>query len=343
MKAARIHEHGDLDRIRVEEAPEPRAAAGEAVIEVRAAALNHLDIWVRKGGRAKIPLPHILGSDAAGVVAAVGDGVDGAKVGDEVILNPGITTGRSEFARRGQQSECPTFSLVGLARPGTFAQRVAVPASNLYPKPAHLSWQEAAALPLAYVTAFRMLTARANLRPGETVLIHGIGGGVALAGLQFAKAMGARVLVTSSSDEKLERATRLGADGTVNYRAVDDLSQAILDWTGARGVDVVLDAVGAATWPVNLEVARKGGRIVHCAVTTGSDCPANIQAIYWKQLSILGSTMGSDEDFRLLVETVRATGLRPVIDRVYPLDAAREAAACMEAGEQFGKLVLEVE
>ena len=343
MKAAVIHEHGGLDRVRVEEVPEPKAGEGEVVLEVRSAALNHLDIWVRKGrpGLA-LKMPHVLGSDAAGVVVELGPSTHGVSIGDEVILNPGLSCGCCENCRRGQQSECTSFSIVGASRPGTFAEKVAVPFCNVFPKPAHLNFDEAAALPLAYQTAWRMLMTRAGLKPGETVLIHGIGGGVALAALQLAKLTGAEVIVTSSSDGKLSMAAGLGADHTVNYKSVDNLAGVVKDITKGRGVDVVIDAIGAGTWETNFNLVRRGGRIVLCGITTGAQAKTNLQALYWNQLTIMGSTMGSHEDVRLMIRAVATAGLKPVIDSVQPLENAADAMGRMEAGEQFGKIVLKI-
>ena len=343
MKAAAIREHGGLDCVKVEEVPEPRAGEGEVVLEVRSAALNHLDIWVRKGrpGLA-LKMPHVLGSDAAGVVAELGPGTHGVSVGDGVVLNPGLSCGCCESCRRGQQSECISFSIVGAGRPGTFAEKAAVPFYSVSPKPAHLSFDEAAALPLAYQTAWRMLMTRARVRPGETVLIHGIGGGVALAALQLAKLAGAEVIVTSSSDEKLARAAALGADHVINYKGVSIAAAAVKDITAGRGVDVVIDTVGAGTWDTNFSLVRRGGRIVLCGVTTGAQAPTNLQALYWNQLTIMGSTMGSHEDFRLMLRTVAASKLKPVIDSVRPLNEVRDAMGRMEAAEQFGKIVLRI-
>ena len=344
MKAVTIRAHGGPEVVGVEDVPAPAAAAGEVVVAVRAAALNHLDIWVRKGGRnAGTKFPHVLGSDASGRVAEVGAGVTGVRPGDEVILFPGLSCGRCEACRRGQESECDTFGIIGLTRWGTFAERVAVPAGNVFPKPPTMDFEDAAALPVAYTTAWRMLTTRAALGAGETVLIHGIGGGVALAGLQFAKRIGARAIVTSSSEEKLARAAKLGADISINYRTTPDLVQAVMDQTRGRGVDVVMDTVGAATWPVDFAVVRKGGRIVLCGVTGGADAPTSLRTLYWNQVSVLGSTLGSHEDFRRMLRAVaEAPALKPVLDSTVPLDQAPHALARMEVGRQFGKIVLDV-
>ncbi len=343
MKAAMIREHGGVDCVTMGEFPDPKAGEGEVVLDVRSAALNHLDIWVRKGRPGlTLNMPHVLGSDGAGVVEAVGSKTHGIKIGDEVILNPGLSCGYCESCGRGQQSECMSFGIVGMSRPGTFAEKVSVPFQNVYPKPAHLSFDEAAALPLAYQTAWRMLMARARLRAGETVLIHGIGGGVALAGLQLAKLAGAEVIVTSSSDEKLSRAKAIGADHIVNYQAIDDLIGTIRDITNERGVDIVMDSVGAATWSTNFGVVRRGGRIVLCGVTTGPETATNLQALYWNQLTVMGSTMGSNEDVRQMLRAVEAAGLKPVMDSVNSLEEIRDAMSRMEAGEQFGKIAVRV-
>ena len=343
MKGVTISQHGGPEVVAVQDVPDPKPAAGEVLIEVRAAALNHLDVWVRKGRPGTtLRFPHVLGSDGAGVVAEVGPGVDGVRPGDEVILNPGLSCGRCEFCRRGEQSQCPSFSIVGLGRPGTFAERVAVPAECVYPKPGHLEFTSAAALPLAHLTAWRMLVGRAGLRPGERVLIHGIGGGVALAGLQVAKLIGAEAIVTSSAQEKLNRARSLGADAAINYRIEQDVARKVLDLTGGRGVDVVMDTVGAATWQTDFAAVRRGGRIVLCGVTTGAAAETPLNVLYWNQVTVLGSTMGSHEDFRRMLRAVTAAKLEPVVDSVLPLDRAAEAFARMEAGEQFGKIVLRI-
>ncbi len=343
MKAAYIEDYGGPEVIQYGERPTPEAGAGEVVIAVNAAAMNHLDIWVRLGrGGDSVPLPHILGSDAAGIVEEVGHGVTTLAPGREVVLNPGLSCRVCAACRRGQQSECDSFGLIGFQRPGTYAERVAVPATCVYPMPSLLSFAQAAAMGLAYVTAWRMLMHRARLRPGETVLIHGIGGGVALAALQIAKLVGARAIVTSSSDAKLVRALDLGADCGLNYRATPDVASAVKDVTDGRGADVAVDAVGAATWPIDLQAVRKAGRVVLCGVTTGAEAATNLQAVYWNQLTVLGSTMGSDEDFRGLFAATETAGLRPIIDSTFPLAQVREATERMQTGAQMGKIVIEI-
>ena len=343
MRAAVIREHGGLEQVRVEEISDPKCAEDEVILNVRSAGLNHLDIWVRKGrGEGKLSEPHVLGSDAAGVVMAVGAKVQTVAVGDEVVLNPGISCGCCDYCNRGEQSECVSFGILGLSRRGTFAEQVAVPARNVFSKPSHMSFDEAGAFVLAHLTAWRMLMTRAQLRPGQTVLIHGIGGGTALSALQLAKLAGARVIVTSSSDEKLDRAGRIGADHTINYDTGNDVVQYAKDLTSGAGVDIVFDTVGAATWPIDFSVVRRGGKIVLCGITSGAEAVTNLQSLYWNQLTIMGSTMGSNEDFRQMVKAVAVAKLRPVIDSVTPLENIADAMGKMEAAEQFGKIVLEV-
>jgi NADPH:quinone reductase-like Zn-dependent oxidoreductase len=342
MKAAVIHEHGDLDVVRVEEIEAPRPGPGEVVLNVVCAGLNHLDIWVRKGrSKAKLQTPHVLGSDAVGVVAVVGSGVESPKVGAQVVINPGLYCGVCEFCRRGEQSLCVSFGIMGLSRPGTFAEQVAVPARNCYPRPAHLTDEEAGAFALTSVTAWRMLMTRAQVKAGETVLIHGIGGGVALAALRLAKLVGAEVFVTSSSDDKLSRAVQLGADHTINYRE-GNVGQWIKHETSGRGVDVAIDAVGAATWPLDFTAVRKGGRIVICGVTTGARAETDLYTLYWNLLTVLGSTMGSAEDFREMLQAVDFHNLHPVMDEVFPLERVRDAMERLEEDKQFGKIALRI-
>jgi NADPH:quinone reductase-like Zn-dependent oxidoreductase len=229
-----------------------------------------------------------------------------------------------------------------MTRPGTFAEKVDVPFYNVRPKPSHLDFDQAAALPLAYQTAWRMLMSRAKLKAGETVLIHGIGGGVALAALQLTKLAGAEVIVTSSSDDKLSKARKIGADYTINYKTVDNLVQSIKDITLGRGVDIVFDTVGAETWEIDFAIVRRGGRIVLCGVTTGSQASTNLHMLYWNQLTILGSTMGSNEDFRQMLKAVSAAKLVPVIDSINLFENVHDAMRQMEEGKQFGKIVLKI-
>jgi NADPH:quinone reductase-like Zn-dependent oxidoreductase len=318
MKAIRIHEDGGPEVLRYEDAPDPEPGPGEVLVRLRAASLNHLDLWVRKG-LPSVPKPRILGADGAGIRE---------DSGERVVINPGIEHGEQ-------------ISVVGEHMDGTHAELVAVPETNVYPLPDELSFEDAAAFPLVFETAYRLLVTRARLREGEWVLLWGIGSGVATAGLAIAKALGAMALVTSSSDEKLERARALGADATVNH-ATGEVREAVKEATGGAGVEVVLEHVGEATWQTSLQAARSGGRIAVCGATSGPNPPAALHRIWWKQLSILGSTMGTREDFEAAYELVKSGRAKPVVDSVYPLEEARAAHERMEAGEQFGKIVLSI-
>lgn len=341
MKAVRIHECGGPEKVVIEEIAPPAPGEGEVLLEVRAAALNHLDIWVRQG-TPKPLLPHTLGSDAAGVVLALGPSTAGVEVGDEVLIDPGISCGRCEACTAGEQSMCFAFHLMGEPVDGTLAELVVVPARNCYRKPAAFSFEEAAAFGLVSTTAYRMIAARAGVRAGETVLVTGVGGGVATAALGVVRALGARAIVTSSSDEKLARAKALGAFAGVNYRATKEVAKAVKEANGGRGVDAVVDSTGAASWSQSLRALRKGGRFVTCGATTGGDPPAEIHRIFWNHLTIMGSTMGSASDMRGALRLAEHGLLRPVVDSVFPLERAREAIARLESNAQFGKVVVTV-
>jgi NADPH:quinone reductase-like Zn-dependent oxidoreductase len=342
MKAAVIHENGGLDVIRVEDIPNPKPARNEVLIRVRYAGLNHLDIWARKGRPGvQMQWPHVLGSDGAGVVEAVGSEVKHVKVGDAVVVYPGLSCGHCDACERGEKSLCPSFGIVGMNRPGTFAEYVALPACSVFPKPPRLSTEEAGGFVLTYLTAWRMLMTRAQVKPGDTVLIHGIGGGVAVCALQFGKLAGAEVIVTSSSSDKLERAKKLGADAAINYKT-ENVAERVRELTNGRGVDVVVDSIGGATFPLDLTCVTKGGRIVLCGVTGGPTAEADLRTIYWNQLTVMGSTLGSLGDLRQMFRAVTVGRLKPVIDEVFPLARARDAMEKMEASRQFGKIVLHI-
>ncbi len=328
MRAVRIHEDGGPEVLVLEEAPDPVAGPGQVLVRLRASALNHIDVWIRKG-LPSVPKPRILGADGAGVVEALGEGVTGFEPGERVVLNPGIDAGGGRIHVIGEHGD------------GTNAELIAVPATNVHPVPEGLSFEEAAAFPLVFETAYRMLVTRAGLREGEWVLAWGIGGGVSTAALAIAKALGANVLATSSSDVKLERASELGADATVNH-ANGDVKEAVREATGGRGIDVVVEHVGEATWATSLQVAAPGGRIAVCGATSGPNPPAALHRIWWKQLSILGSTMGTGEDFAAAYELVASGRARPVVDTVLPLEEIRAAHERLEAGEQLGKIVLTI-
>ncbi len=338
MKAIFFTRHGGNEVLEYGERPEPVPGPGEVRVAIRAAALNHLDIFVRSGIPG-VPLPQIPGGDGAGVVDAVGEGVAGLRPGDRVLLQPGLYCGACEFCWAGEQSICVSYGILGEHAPGTFAERVVVPARNVFPVPAGLTFAKAAAFPLSYQTAWRMLIGRAAVRPGESVLIHGVGGGVAGAALEIAILAGASVIATTSDEAKATRAREAGAELVVDYRK-EDVAQAVRRHTGKRGVDIVVDMVGEATWMTSLKAAAKGGRIVTCGATSGPNPTEEIRLIFWKQLSILGSTMSNDREFRALYAAVAAGKLAPRIDRVFPMSRAAAAYSLMESGQQHGKIVL---
>ena len=317
VKAVRIHEDGGPEVLRYEDAPDPVPGTGQVLIELRAASLNHIDLWIRSG-LPSVPKPRILGSDGAG---------ERLDTGERVVINPGLDDGRL---------------IVGEHIDGTDAELIAVPEDYVLPIPDELAFEQAAAFPMVFETAYRMLVTKAQIQEGEWVLVWGIGGGVATASLAIAKAFGARVLATSSSDTKLERARELGADAVVNH-ASGDVAAAVKQATDGVGADVVVEHVGEATWKTSLAVVRAGGRVVVCGATSGPNPPAQLHRVWWKQLTIYGSTMGTREDFAGAFELVKSGRARPVIDQVFALEEARAAHERMERGEQFGKIVLRID
>ena len=327
MRAVQLPAVNELQVVNV---PDPQPKEGEAVVELRAAALNHRDVWIKSGQYAGLKWPCIPGSDGSGVVVGVGSETETQWMGREVIINPSFGWGDSEAAQGAQ------FSILGLPRDGTFAGRCVVPFSQLTSKPPHLSWEEAAALPLAGLTAFRALFSRARIQPGEKVLVSGIGGGVALFALQFAVAAGAEVWVTSSSREKMARAVELGAKGGFDYRDEAWAAQA----AKSPGLfDVVIDSAGGDGFGRLIDATAAGGRIAFYGATRG-DAALPVRKIFWRQISLLGTTMGSPTDWQAMVDFVDRHGVRPVISDRFPLERARDAFALMERGEQFGKIVL---
>jgi NADPH2:quinone reductase len=341
MKAVFFEKHGGNEVLQYGDRPTPVAGPGEVRIAVRAAALNRLDIFVRNG-IPNVPLPQIPGADAAGVVDALGEGVEGLLPGDRVLVQPGLFCGTCEFCRAGEQSLCTTYRILGEHVSGTFAEFVVVPARNAFPVPKRLTLAEAAAFPLAYQTAWRMVVGRGAVRAGETVLVHGAGGGVAGAAVEIAILCGARVLATTSGAEKAARLRDSGAELIVDY-AREDVGQAVRAHTGKRGADLIVDTVGESTWMTSLKSAARGGRIVTCGATSGPNPKEEIRLIFWKQLSILGSTMSNDHEFRALYDAVAAGKIRPRVDRVFPLSEAAAAYRYMEEGAQHGKIVLQPE
>ena len=338
MKAVFFRRHGGNEVLEYGDWPDPRPGAGEVLVKIRAAAANHLDIFVRDGIPG-VPLPQVPGADGSGVVEELGAGVTGLTPGDRVLIQPGLSDGTCEFCRAGEQSLCVEFRIVGEHLPGTFAEKVALPARNLFPIPESLSFERPAAFPLSYQTAWRMVIGRGGIQPGDTLLIHGVGGGVSWAALEIALLAGARVIATTSSAAKADEARQAGAELVVDYTA-EDVGEAVRAHTAKRGVDVVIDSVGEKTWMTSLKAVRRGGCIVTCGATTGPNPAEEIRLIYWKGISILGSTMANDREFRALLAAVASGRLVPRIDRVLPLSRAVEAYRLLEEGRQFGKILL---
>ncbi|HEY7192221.1 MAG TPA: zinc-binding dehydrogenase [Gemmatimonadales bacterium] len=346
MRACVLTATGGIDKLDVRYVPDaPAPQAGEVRVGIRAAALNHLDLFVVGGlpGTAE-RFPWVVGADGAGIIESVGPDVTTVRPGDRVMINPGISDYTCEFCRAGEHSLCVNYGLLGEHLPGTLAELVTVPAHNVVQIPTlvpPLSWAEAAAFSLVTLTAWRMLVTRARVEEGEWVLVWGIGGGVSLAALRIAKLFGAHVIVTSSSDAKLEAAKGLGADITLNHRT-QKVSQEVRALTQKRGVDVVVENVGAATWDESLRSLRRGGRLVTCGATTGPQVGIDLRRLFWHHWSILGSTMGNASEYAEVVRQLGAGKLRPIVDRVYPLAQAREAYERLERAEQLGKIVVEI-
>ena len=339
MKAIVIREHGGVERLEKSDLPDPIPQAGEAVVCVRAVALNHLDLWVRRGVAGHtFHLPIVPGAEAAGVIEQISDGYEW-KRGDEVIVAPGFSCGLCVQCLSGNDPLCASFGILGENRNGGCAEKVAVPIRSLIRKPSSLSFPESAAIPLDMLTAWHMLVARAKLRPGETVLVHAGGSGVGSAGIQIAKLMQTTVFTTVGSAEKAKRAKELGADETILYRETDFLP-AVRSLTGKRGVDVVFEHIGAETFDRSLKSLARGGRLVTCGATSGSQTTININLIFFKLLSILGSTMGSVAELPEVMKHVEAGRLRPVVDRVLPIARIAEGHQILEKREAFGKVVL---
>ena len=345
MRGLTISAHGGVERIEYrDDLAEPVLRADSDVrLRVRAAALNRLDLFLIGGLPGVTITPNwILGADGMGVVESVGSAVTSVAVGDTVVVNPGISDRTCEYCLDGEQPLCPRFGILGEHFPGTMAELVVVPATNVLPIRAQTDEAEAAAFTLATLTAYRMLVTRARVQAGERVLVWGIGGGVALACLQIAKLVGAHVTVTSGSDEKLARAKTLGADDVINHTGVD-VGREIRARTGKRGVDVVVDSVGEATWSQSLGALGRRGRLVTCGGTSGPMVTTDVRRLFWNQWSILGSTMGNDAEFGAIVGHLNAGRLRPPIDRVYPLDEGRAAFERLAHAEQFGKIVVRID
>ncbi|MEO5904957.1 MAG: zinc-binding dehydrogenase [Gemmatimonadaceae bacterium] len=343
MRALTISAHGGTDCLEYRtDVAEPHPSPGNVRVRIKAAALNHLDVFMLAGlPGVNIVAPWVMGADGAGVIDEIGEGVENVAVGDAVVINPGISDGTCEFCLRGEQSECVRFGLLGEHRPGTLADYVVVPARNVRRLAPGASMDAAAAFLLATLTAWRMVVTRARVVPGDDVLIWGIGGGVAQAALRICKQIGARVWVTSGSDEKLEKAKLIGADEVLNHRTMN-VGKEIRSRTSKRGVSVVLDSVGQATWDGSLIALGRAGRLVTCGGTSGAIVETDVRRLFWNQWTIMGSTMGNDSEFDAVVREFNEGRLQPVIDSVFSLEDGRSGYERMESGEQFGKIVIEV-
>jgi NADPH:quinone reductase-like Zn-dependent oxidoreductase len=340
VKATIFKQHGAPEVLEYTDVPEPSFRENEVVVEVKACALNHLDIFVRTGMPGiEIPLPHILGNDVAGVVRDAGELVTWVKPGDEVMVQPGVSCGHCEACLSGRDNMCREYDIVGYRRDGGYAERVVVPGVNIIPKPSGLSWEEAASLPLVTVTAWHMLVTRANVQPGEDVLVHAAGSGVGSVAIQIAKLRGARVITTASSDDKLAKARELGADETINYTR-DDWPKEVRRLTDRKGVDVVVEHTGAATWPGSISALKNNGRLVTCGATSGFDARTDLRQVFYRHLTLLGSFMGSKSELLEAMQFVSTGKIRGVVDRVLPLSEARQAHELIEDRAQFGKVVL---
>jgi len=342
MRAIVFHQHGAPEVLKYEDAPEPSIRSNEALVRVKACALNHLDLWVRRGiPGVPIPLPHIPGSDASGEIVQIGADVTTVRVGQKVVLAPGVTCGKCAACVSGQDNRCRQFTNLGYLIDGGCAEFVRVPEENCLPYSENLSFEESASIPLVFQTAWHMLVARAELQPGEDVLVLGAGSGVGSAAIQIAKFFGARVLATASTDEKLQKAKQLGADYLINHKT-QRIRDEVRRSTNKRGVDVVFEHVGTATWEESVASLALGGRLVTCGATTGYDAKVDLRFLFGRQLSLLGSYMGTKSELRTVMKLVAAGRLKPIVDRVFPLAEAAAAHAYLESSSQFGKVVLRI-
>ena len=340
MKAVRFHEHGGPEVLKYEDAPEPKIQANEVLVRIKACALNHLDLWLRMGVRDwKLSMPHIVGSDISGEVAEVGSLVGRVKVGERVLLCPGISCGQCEACFKGLESACRSYTMFGVMVDGGYAEYVKSPEANVVPIPADLSFDEAAAVPLVFTTAWHMLFGRADLRPGEDVLVIGAGSGVGSAAIQIAKLVGSRVIATAGTDAKLEKARQLGADEVINHTK-QSIADEVRRLTDRRGVDVIVEHVGAAVWEACFNSLATYGRLVTCGVTSGAEVKLNVQALFGRQRTILGSFMGGKAELMDALKFIAERKLRAVIDSWFPLKDAVAAQRKMEGREFFGKILL---
>ena len=340
MKAIRFHEHGGPEVLKYEDAPNPKIRVNEVLVRVKACALNHLDIWLRVGVRRwQLSMPHIVGADISGEVAEVGSLVTRFKPGERVLLSPGISCGQCEACFKGLDSACRSYTLFGVMVDGGYAEYVKAPEMNVFPIPGDLSFDEAAAVPLVFITAWHMLFTRAGLRPGEDVLVIGAGSGVGMAAIQICKLVGARVIATAGADWKLEKARALGADEVINH-SKQSIAEEVKRFTNKRGVDVAFEHVGAAVWEDCFESLATYGRLVTCGTTSGPEVKLNMQVLYGRQRSILGSFMGGKFELNEALKFIGQRKLKAVIDSTFPLQEARAAQEKMESRNFFGKILL---
>ena len=342
MNAIVFHQHGGPEVLKYEDVPKPSIRPGEVLVCVKACALNHLDLWVRRGiPGVPIPLPHIPGSDVSGEIAQIGADVTTVRVGQKVVLAPGVTCGKCAACVAGEDNHCRYFTNLGYLIDGGCAEFVRAPEVNCLSYPENLTFEEAASIPLVFQTAWHMLLARAELQPGEDVLILGAGSGVGSAAIQIAKFFGARVIATAGSDEKLQKAKQLGADHLINHNT-QKIRDEVRRITNKRGVDVVFEHVGTATWDDSFASLAPGGRLVTCGATTGYDAKVDLRFLFSRQLSLLGSYMGTKSELHSIMGLVASGRFKPIVDRIFPLSACAEAHAYLESGSQFGKVVLRV-
>jgi NADPH:quinone reductase-like Zn-dependent oxidoreductase len=341
MKAIRIHEHGGTDALKWDDIPEPELSANQVLVDIKATSLNHLDIWVRKGIPG-VPLPLITGSDAAGIISEVGDGVKKSRIGEKVMIQPLIFCGKCASCNKGKENLCKSMGIMGENCQGVNAERIIVKESQAIPFPDQLSFESAASFALVAQTSFQMLVSRANLQAGEFVLIWGASSGVGSMGIQIAKAKGATVIAISGTNEKCEKAGLLGADHILNYKT-DDILGKVKSLTNGKGIDVVFEHVGQETWNISMKSLARGGRVVTCGATTGFKANLNLTHLFFKQQSILGSTMGSKSSFEDALTLLNEGKIKPVIDRIFPISEIQSAHEYLESSMQFGKVVLSYE
>ena len=340
MKAVYINEHGDESVLHTGELADPQPSAGQVLVEIKACALNHLDLWVRRGlPGMRVEMPRILGADIAGVVVDTGAGVTRAAAGDEVVISPGLSCGHCQSCLSGLDNECLQYGIIGEHSNGGYAQYIAVPTVNLIPKPDNLSFVEAAAYPLTFLTAWHMLVAQCRVHPGDTVLILAAGSGVGVAAVQIAKLHGATVIAAAGSDNKLEKAKALGADFVINYEQ-QNFREEVRRITHKRGADVVFEHVGEKTWNDSIKSLARGGRLVTCGATSGHEAITDLRYLFSRNLKIFGNLMGSKAELLQITKFMQTAQLKPVVDRVLPLTEARQAHSLMARREQFGKIVL---